>query len=339
MSVLNRIFEAGACAAALSLPAVCAGTSVARGRPGAQEMSLCLSRRHSSFESTLKPMCSQHFWGCHLVDTELTSWPPPILKAFRWEDFLLFSPVQFWSVGQHFLPPPTMLDAQAQLVFVQWGFDSLSCHTVLPWTGLHSGMKDHDSWSPSSSSNTYYRHFYCHEGRCCHLIQAKGIDICMINFWVAPRIQRLTKASKNFFQDKVLVRAPGSPCHQVSAASHKHSGVSVPNVLGITSVRHLKHLVSLQNSNGTRQETWQRNRAGALRENYWKNTDRLNFIPLSRQVKLESEDYLANIFLSKCWCLSKSFWTGNIWEAVLLMFTSETLDTSMRYPWLLREKK
>lgn len=55
MSALHRIFEAGACAAALPLPAVCAGTSMARGRPGAQEMSQCLSGWHSSFESTLKP--------------------------------------------------------------------------------------------------------------------------------------------------------------------------------------------------------------------------------------------------------------------------------------------
>lgn len=143
MSVLNRIFEAGACAVALPLPAVCAGTSVARGRPGAQEMSLCLSRWHSSFESTLKPMCSQHFWGCHLVDTELTSWPPPILKALRWEDFLLFSSnVQLPNTsvqsssgleGGTFPFLPQCRRHKLQLVFVQWGFDSLSCHTVLPW--------------------------------------------------------------------------------------------------------------------------------------------------------------------------------------------------------------
>lgn len=81
----------------------------------------------------------------------------------------------------------------------------------------------------------------------------------------------------------------------------------------------------LQNSNGTRQETRQRSRVGVLRENDWKNTGRLNFIPLSRPVNVESEDYLTNTFLSNCWCLSKSFWTGNLWEAVLLMFTFETL--------------
>lgn len=52
----------------------------------------------------------------------------------------------------------------------------------------------------------------------------------------------------------------------------------------------------LQTSNGTRQETRQRNRTEALRENDWKNTDGLNFIPLCRQVKLESEDYLTNTF-------------------------------------------
>lgn len=113
MSVLNRIFEA----AALPLPTACAGTSVARGRPGTQEMSLCSSRWHSSFESTLTPVCSQHFWRCHRVDTELTSWPPPVLKDFRWEAFLLLSSntqllntrvsAQFWSGGQHFLPDPS----------------------------------------------------------------------------------------------------------------------------------------------------------------------------------------------------------------------------------------
>lgn len=117
MSVLNRIFEAGACAAALPLPALCAGTSVTRGRPGAHEMSLCSSRWYSSFESTLKPACSQHFWRCHLVDTELTSWPPPILKGFRWGAFLLFSSniqllhtrvsAKLWSGGQHFLHDPS----------------------------------------------------------------------------------------------------------------------------------------------------------------------------------------------------------------------------------------
>lgn len=175
MSALNRIFEAGACAAA-----VCAGTSVARGRPGAQEMSLCSSRWHSSFESTLKPTCSQHLWRYHSVDTELTSWPPPILKGFRLFSCSLYScltQVFQWSSdleGSTFsmLLPATMLDTQGAAGVCPVVL--ILCPATLSYPGQ---VCTHDPWSPSSSSNIYYRHFYCHQGRCCPLTQAKGHDV------------------------------------------------------------------------------------------------------------------------------------------------------------------
>lgn len=200
MSPLHRIFEAGACAAACA--AFCQQCVLAQAWPGAgqepRKLSLCLSGWHSSFESTLKPLCSQHFWRCHLVDTELTSWPPPILKCFRWEALLLlFSNIQllnasvpgkFWPGGWYFLHGPSCHNIGCGAAGVcpvgSWFSVLPHCLTLDRFT-----LRCEWPWLliPFQQLKYLSHTIYCHEGRCCPSTQAKGIDICMNNFWFAGK--------------------------------------------------------------------------------------------------------------------------------------------------------
>lgn len=212
---------------------------------------------------------SQHWNPCALNTSEgvilwIQSWHPDHLQSWNVSGGRLYScyfqihscltQVFQWSSdlegGTFSMVLPATISDVVQPVFVQWGLDSLSCHIVLPWTGLHSGVNDHDSWSPFNSSNTYHIQFI--PMRVDAVPQPKPRELIFV--WTisdllgstfinqdSPKVSAAHKALQELLPGQGFGQGPRQSLPSSLSSSHKHSGVSVPNVLCITSLRPLKH--------------------------------------------------------------------------------------------------
>lgn len=277
------------------LPAVCAGTSVARGRPGAQEMSLCSSRWHSSFESTLKPTCSRvllkvAFCG-YRADILTTSNP----ETFQVGGFLLFSPnIQLlntgvkWSSGLEgstfsMVLPATMLDAQGAVgvCAVVW----ILCPAPLSYPGQVCTQVWRTMTPDSLPAAQILITDIFIAIRVDSVPQPKPRDLMFV--WTISDMLGSTFINQASLKVSVTHKAfqelLGQDFGNGPRQSLSPNLSSLPQTFRSFSaqcpVHHFCQIYKahlwflLQNSNGTRQEARQRNRTEALRENVKIQTD------------------------------------------------------------------